>query len=324
VGNSSVKLQSILDSISGMGVPVPTTGAGGYAMQLVLDNANDVAADLITDRFNWKFNSANAPAFYTNSFQQDYPQPGNTTISWLESADRVDINNTSLPKPVAQLTVRRQLSRTSYGTGPIKELCWMYNGDMTFGTWPGAGVTYTPLVGNVIVQNPIMNFVDKNGNILIVTGFGTTGTTAPFLPASSGEGLTVVDGTVTWTCVSANSKGFRVFSLPGGSGPVWMITPIYQKTPPRFTALSQTLDPFPDDYERYFRELYRIYCLKTSPNPSDRQQFAQERIDYMKALVNICKQGDKEQNAYGMLPASSVVESVFPNLRNPRDPSQPY
>lgn len=325
MGSSTIKLQSVVDNIAAQGVPDPRNSAGGYGMQLVLDLADDTIGDLLTQRFNWKFNSAIAPPFLTNSWQQDYPQLGNTDMGWLEDADRIDINNTSLPKPTRQLTVRRQLSRSSYTAGPISQLCWMYNGDMDYGVWPGAGVTYYPLLGtNPSAKNPIMSMVDANGNLLIVTAFGVTGNAAPELPANSIEGTTVVDGTVTWTVVSPISKGFRVNTLPGATGPIWRVVPKYQKTPPSFATIAQTLDPFPNDYARHFRKVYRCYCLKASPNPADRQQGEQERLDYLMALDTIKKQGDNESDAYGMYPVDSVVEHIYPYVRNPQDPSQPY
>lgn len=328
MGNSTVSLQNVIDTVSAQNVPNPVKNAAGYGVQLAIDIANDVVLALIAERFNWKFNSSNAPAFFTNAFQQDYPQQGNTIMSWLEDADRIDINSTSRPKPIAQLTCRRQLSRTSYGTGPINQLCWMYNKDMEFGEWPGADVTYFPLLGTTpSANNRIMSMIDVNGNLLIVTGFGTTGSEAPSLPVGSAEGTPVVDGSVTWTVVSPNSKGFRVASLPG-NGPVWKVVPKFQMIPPRFSiangGLDQLLDPIPDDYEGHFREVYRIYCLKASANPADKQQYHQEAESYLMTLQNFKKQGNNEQDGYAMLPASSVVEHVYPYLRNPQDPSQPY
>lgn len=329
MGNSTVKLQDVIDSIAAQGIPNPVKNAVGYGVQLAFDIGNDTMLALVAERFNWKWNSKLAPAFYTNSFQQDYPQLANTDIAWLEDSDRIDINNTSRPKPIAQLTCRRQLSRTSYGTGPIKEICWMYNSDMDFGTWPGANVTFYPLVGNNPTSlNPIMSMIDVNGNLLIVNVFGTTGSTAPQLPANSAEGATVVDGTVTWIVVAPTSKGFRVFSLPGATGPVWKVIPKYQMEQPRFTiangGLKQTLDPIPDSYEGHFREIYRLYCLKASANPADKQTYEKQISSYLESRLDFKKQGNKEQDAYAMLPATSVVEQVYPFLRNPQDPSQPY
>ena len=175
MGNSTISVRNILDRVASKGIPTPLTiQASGYGPDLAVSMANDVMGDIIAERFNWKWNRTAAAAFYTNSFQQDYPQVGITNIGWLEDADRVDINNTAFPKPLKQLTVRRQLSRTSQSLTPIGELCWMYNSQLNYGTWPGAGVTFYALVSAQVKQNPTMSMIDKNGNLLIVTGFGTT------------------------------------------------------------------------------------------------------------------------------------------------------
>jgi hypothetical protein len=326
MGSSTVSLQSVVDNVTTQGAPSPLAHPSGYGNALALDIGNDVMSDLINERFNWKWNRKTAPPIYTNSWQQDYPCVGNIDIGWLETADRVDINNSSRPLPLMQITARKDLPRTSYSRGPIREVCWLYNKDLVFGTWPGAQQTFQPLVGTnpMVTQNPLMSMIDANGNMLIVTTFGTTGLSAPVLPASSIEGTTVIDGTVTWTVVSPDSKGFRVFPLPGATGPVYQITPIYQVLPPTFIDLQQLLDPIPDDQARHFRRGYRAYCFDASSNPADKPRFESAYREWIESLLDIRKDGDKELNAYGLLPAGAVVDDIYPGLRNPQDPSQPY
>lgn len=323
-GNSTTTLQNILDRTKAKGVPVPTDQPSGYGISLAISLANDTMSDLVAERFNWKWNRATASPFYTNSWQQDYPQIGLVNIGWLEDADRVDINNTSFPKPLRGLTVRKQLSRTSDSWTPTKELCWMYNYELSFGAWPGAGKVFSPLVAATVVQNPTMSMIDANGNLLIVTGFGTTGSTAPLLTANSPEGTAVTDGTVTWTVVAKMSQGFRVFPLPGATGPVWQITPYYQVMLQKLTALGSLINPIPDDYSRIFQTGYEIACKRSSPNPNDRAEGEKQYPLWLKALHDAAKQGDREADAYGMLPATSPVDPVYGWQRNPQDPSQPY
>ncbi len=282
-------------------------------------------ADIVAVRFNWKWNRATAAPFYTNSWQQDYPQIGLVNVGWLEDGDRVDINNTAFPKPLRQVTVRKQLSRTSLAWMPVDQLCWMYNYELTYGTWPGAGITFHPLVTtSATVQNPLMSMIDANGNRLIVTAFGTTGSVAPVLPANSAEGATVVDGSVTWTVVAAMSQGFRVFPLPGASGPVWQVTPYYQVLLQKLTTLQSLINPIPDDYSPFFQTGYENYCKRSSSNPTDRAEGQKEYPLWLKAMHDAAKQGDREADAYGMIPATSPVERVYGWVRNPQDPSQPY
>ena len=324
MGNSTITVQKIFDRVAAKGIPTPLNQAAGYGPDLAQAMAGDVMSDIIAERFNWKWNRATAAPFYTNSYQQDYPQIGLTNIGWGEDADRVDINNTSIPKPIKQITFRRQLSRAGMGWAPVSEICWMYNNQLTLGTWPGAGVTYYALLAALVKQNPVMSMKDANGNILVVTGFGTTGSTAPLAAANATEGTTVADGTVIWTVAGPMSQGFRVSPLPGAAGPVWQITPYYQMRAPAIASLGAVINPIPDDFAGYFQKGMEAYCLKASPNPGDFKRGQDAEAQWLKAMVDIRKAGDREADAYAMLPASSPVETVYPRLRNPQDPSQPY
>ena len=324
MGNSTVTVITCFDIAAGMGIPDPRNSPSGFGNQLALNYANNVMTDIVAERFNWKWNRAAAPPFYTNSFQQDYPQIGLTNIGWLEDADRIDINNTTTPKPTRQLNVRRQLSTAATNWAPVTEICWMYNRQLNFGTWPGAGVVFSPLVGSIVKQNPLLNMIDAHGNRLIVTSFGTTGSTAPLLTANAAEGTTVTDGSVIWTVVDPDSQGFRISPLPGAAGPVLKIVVYYQMAAPPIKALGATIDPIPDDYARFFQQGIQTYCLEGSPNPGDQKRGEGMRRSWNANMVDCRKQGDRESNIYSLLPASSVVEPVYPFMRNPQDPSQPY
>lgn len=321
MGNSTIQLGKMFDLVAARGIFDPRTGPSGFGDALAMDCANSTIADLISPRFNWKFNSQIATPFYTNSWQQDYPQlaqPGGP-IGWGEDLSAVDINNTQIPKPVAIPTPkwRRALPvLNAYGCygggylGCFTNMCWMYNKDMQIAGWPGAGVTFFPLIGNGPTQaNPIMNMLDANGNILIMTGFGVTGTTAPELPANTAEGETVTDGTVVWTCVSPNSQGFRIDNLPSATGVVWMVIPVYQLDPPEYTNMQAMIDPLPNSYSRYFRRGLEYACLECDPNPGSMKREGMNKEEWLEALIKSMRQGDREPNVYGLVPARGVVES---------------
>jgi hypothetical protein len=325
MGNSTVTLQSVIDFNKAKGAPSPLDMPSGYGTQLALTLGTDTMADIIAERFNWKWNSQVAAPFYTNSWQQDYPQVGLTNVDWLEDCDRVDINNTSIPKPLRNMTARRQLSRTNWTTGPVGQICWMYNSDMSYGNWAGPSQTYYPLLGTTpTMQNGAMAFVDVNGNILVLTTFGTTGATQPTAAANAVEGTTVDDGSCVWTVAAGTSQGWRVFPLPGATGPVWQVTPKYQVIAPQFTELKQLINPIPNNYAKYFRRGYEIACLGASANPTNKQTAESLYPLWQKELLDAAKQGDKEINAYGLLPSTYPVETVYPWLRNPQDPAEPY
>lgn len=327
MGNSTIKLRDVYNVIAAKGIPDPRGGPSGYGDALALECANEVMADMVCERYNWKWNRATAEPFYTNSFQQDYPQLAQTAgpIGWGEDGDVIQVNNTSMPKPMTNIKWRRGLSRTNVSRWWPENVCWMYNSELTLGVWPGADVTYYPLLGNGAPagQNPWLNMVDANGNILIVTTFGTTGSTAPVLPADSDEGATVTDGSVVWTCVSPTSQGFRVDRLPSAAGPTLEIRPYYQLDPPRFADMTQTLDPIPNSYSRFFFRGLQAQCLMNSPNPGDAKR-GQEMLEaWRESLLDSKKQGDREINIYKLLPATSVVEPYWGGSV-PRTADNPY
>lgn len=325
MGNSTISVRDVFDRVASKGIPTPlTTNVAGYSTDTAVSMASDVMREMIKERFNWKWNRQAAAPFCTNSFQQDYPQIGLGSIGWLEDCDRIDINSTQYPKPMKSITVRRQLSRTSDRYRPIQEICWMYNKDLSYGTWPGAGVRFNALITASVQQNPLMSMIDANGNLLILTTTGTTGTVAPVLPAASAEGATVNDGSCVWTAVNPYGQGFRVDQLPGPSGPVFQLIPYYQGRAVKITTLAQMLDPIPDDYSQYFQTGIEAACLASSPNPGDIARADRAKVAWIASMVEAKQQGDREADAYGMIPGSPLVENVYSNLRNPQDPSQPY
>ncbi|MGB9408418.1 MAG: hypothetical protein WCA89_12835 [Terracidiphilus sp.] len=342
VGNSSITLENVFDEQAAMGIYDPRNAPSGYGLQLALRLGNDTLSDLIAGppgpngeylRFNWKWNRAIATPFLTNSFQQDYPQLAQPSgiVGWGDDCDKIDINNTMVPKPVnvpSSPKWKRNLSRISAQfngiVGGPTALCWMYNNDLSWGTWPGAGVTYAPLItSGAVPQNPIMNFIDSNGNYLILTGYGTTGTTAPSAPANSAEGVTVIDGNCQWTVVSGTSQGFRIWPLPGGSGPVYQIIPNFQFEPPVLTSIGQALNPIPNSFIRHFRRALEFQSKMADPDPNVRSAALKEYPLWLVGLKSAAQQGDKEMNAYGLMPATSPVDNIWPgNYRYTAD--QPF
>lgn len=327
MGNSSIQLRDVFNTIAAKGIPDPRGGPSGYGDTLALECASETMADMVCERYNWKWNRSTAVPFYTNSYQQDYPQLAQPrgAIGWGEDGDVVDVNNTLVPKPLNNIKWRRGLSRTNVSRWWPENLCWMYNSDLTLGVWPGPDITYYALLGTSAPggQNPLMSMLDKNGNILIVTVFGTTGSTAPFLPANAQEGAVILDGTVTWTCVSPNSQGFRIDRLPSAAGPTLEILPYYQREPPRFGSMQQLLDPIPDSFSRFFFRGLQSQCLQNSPNPGDMKRGQDMRVEWLNAMLAAKKQGDREVNAYALLPASGVVEPYW-GPSAPRTADNPY
>ena len=326
MGNSTITLQTLCNQLAGMPNISPLANPGSYAVDTLLAIADDVMTDLISARFNFKWNSRLITPFLTNSWQQDYPLAGITDIGWLEEAWWVDINSLTRPIPSEGFEVVRDLpvQNGRWASRP-EQLAWMYNQQLQLDTWPGPQVVYAPLLtqGNV-AQNPRQAILDANGNILILIGPGTTGNTAPSAPSNSPEGTTMLDGSCRWMVCSPNSQGFRVAPMAPGTGPVYQIHAKYQRKPVPFTSINQTLGVIPDDYAPRFRDGFRVTCYKYSADDNTRDRYEPKRSEWLGSIVAAEKQGDREADAFRIVPASGVVEPFFGIRRDPRDPSRPY
>jgi hypothetical protein len=252
------------------------------------------------------------PPFYTISWQQDYCLLGSALaqpMGWLESAYWIDINNTSLPKPTYAIEAVRDLEVTSISGNPPAKICWFPNDQLNQGLWPGPNMLYTyPLGALITPTNPPTNILDPNGNILVLTTYGTTGSVRPILPLNSAEGTTVNDGSCIWTVASPKAQGLRIKPLPPQQGVVYQVNVIAQKkAPPPFTSMGQFIDPVPDDYANWFRAGFNAYCYKLSPNPQMRNMFPTMQQSWLAALEKSMKQGDRETDNAGFIPDRSCV-----------------
>ncbi len=218
LGNSTIRLQEIVDDASTFGDLAPTLATGGLSQQPALSIANDVMQAIINggpngQPYNWKWNRYNLPILYTNSLQQDYFIPNLVNIGWLESAWAVNINQTSVPKQKLPMEVDKDLLVTyQQGTYEAK-IAWMPNSMLTVGTWgqvplgptvnnpmgdttdsgpgltgqqnPGPNVVYTNPVGTLITPyNATTAIADPYGNLWCLTTYGTCGATEPVWPSN--------------------------------------------------------------------------------------------------------------------------------------------
>ena len=74
--------------------------------------------------------------------------------------------------------------------------------------------------------NPINQIQDANGNLLVLTTYGTEGTSAPLLPANSSPGLTVSGAGPSFTftgvtAVDAGVSGTYSGTIAGGASNAW-------------------------------------------------------------------------------------------------------
>lgn len=363
--NSTIRLSEIVDDASSLGDVSPALATGGLSDQPALSIANDVMQLMVNggplgQPFNWKWNRFNVKPFVTISYQQDNFIPGLNNLGWLESAWASNINQTSVPKQNIPLEVHKDLEVTYAQTGYPAKMCWIPNDQMQTGTWgasplgptvttpsgntagfglnagglqnPGPGVIYTNPFG--ILQTPANAttcITDPNGNLWVLTTFGTCGVTQPIwtnpqvYPTFQFPNLvatTVTDGSSIWTAINPKGQGIRLSPIPPQTGIVWQIQPVGQMRCPRFTTLSQLLNPVPDDYATYFKQGFFAECFRRNPDPKVRAKYPMERQIWLDSLDKAVRQGDREMDDVGFFPGTNVMDTGW--CANPINPAQPY
>ena len=351
MGNSSFRIQDLVDIARTRGDIAPALPTGGAYETVALSCANDAMTAMLAGSekgspFNFKFNRILIPPFFLNSYQQDYASSV-VNLGWLESCNAYNTSSTQYPKPERYLEVRRDVMLVSNQTGRGAKISWMQNDTLTYGTWgqsqilsltglqnPGPGVVYTnPAGASAMPANPITQVADAFGNLWILTQYGTCGSTNnpfitnlnpvfPTFPNPSIVATTVTDGTVVWTAVDPKGQGFRINPMPTQTGPVWQITPIGQARIAPFVKLIQYLEPIPDDYFSYFKDGFFAQCYRYHPDPKIRAKFQDEYKIWMTSLSRAVSQGSREEDDFGFVPGSNVMDTGW--AFNPVNPANPY
>lgn len=342
---STITVQQIVDIVKTYPEMKPITDVGGFSSQPALSIANRVMQKFLAQPLDWKFNRNNVPPFLTVSLQQDYVT-NVTDMGWLEQGWRIDINNTTTPKPIFSMESVRDLAQTSTQANPFN-LSWIPNKLAIMGAWQantvyacGYGSASTPI-------SPIQQFVDVNGNILFINSaglglsinspgfsgtpivipgspYGTSGNSQPSLPANSTAGTTVVDGTVTWTVADPNGYAIRLAPLPSMSGITWLVVPVYQKKPPRITTFNGTWTPIPDEFEYLIQEGFLALAYDHSPEPSALRKAPKAYIAWQEALMTALKSGDREREDAVLYPSTGIMGGGTYGTLLPLGPAWPY
>ena len=360
MGNSTIKLQAVVDHARTFAELNPVLGKGGYVYEPAITIANDVMTAMLSPKFNWKWNRFVIPPILTSSWQQDYaivqivdPVAGTydggasvTNLKWLEHGVVVDINNTAIPKPIWTLECVRDLEAVSIQYGRPGQVCWLPNDQLIYGTWGASNSSSTlltfgnnpqpsqtivnPLGQPSVPANPRTQIRDKNGNFLRLTTYGTTGVAAPFAVSGAAAGTIVTDGTVKWTVVDPKGQGLRLNPIPPQTGVVFMAYAIGQMRPLLFggsatgtAALQQTLEPIPDDYAPYFRQGFIAHCYRYSPEAKIRAKFVMEHQLWMEAMSEAVKTADRERDNAGFFPSRGLMSSPWDAYVGPANPYFP-
>jgi len=351
-GQSSIKLQEIVDIAKSMADTAPALANGGWENQPALRIADTVMRAMLTggpngQPYNWKWNRFYVPPFATISWQQDYFVPNLVTLGWLESCWANEFNITSQPKPKFPMEVVKDLQSTYVQTGYPQRICWLPNRLLLTGTWgatelqtitgqnnPGPGTVYVnPIGSQVQPSNPINQIKDSNGNLWVVTTYGTCGNTEPVWPTNpayptlndpTADSTNVIDGTTVWTAINPNGQGFRLSPIPPQQGQVWTINPSAQSRIQRFTSLNQYLNPLPDDLVSYFQNGFFTECYRYHPDAKVHSKYAQEYARWLKSLDDAVKTFDREQDSFAFRPCSNMMDGGYSPYLGPSAPYGPF
>jgi len=346
LGSVKTTVQDIVDVVRTYPDVAPIVPAGGFSTKTALAFANDTMQRFLAEGLDWKWNRGYIPPILTVALQQDYCT-AITDASWLEQGWCIDINNNTnngnrAPKPVFSAETVRDLGQTSYQGKPFN-YSLIPNSLAFMGLWQPQ-TAYSCAYGQPMTPiTPIQQFVDANGNILYIdstvlnlnynspgfTGtpitlppnapYGVSGTTQPLLPADTPPGTTVQDGTVVWTVADPNAFAVRLAPLPALSGLAWLLYPVYQKLPPFFTSLSQSIDPIPQNLIYLFRQGFRAFAMGHGNAKQFNQAYAQWEEDLQAAL----RSGDREGEDCFMYPSEGIMGSAY-RSGMPVGPGWPY
>lgn len=328
--------------------PIFNKMTSGSSLEPELSIANEVWGRMFETTTQWKYNETLLPPFYLNSYQQDYALVNSngssvTNVASLQSGDCVDINNTAQPKAQPQIEVVRQLPRSSSYNAvtnlftPIKfQVCALPNSQLYYGIWgdantgnatrgnnPQANTAITnPLgSGKSMPSNAITQIQDVNGNLLVLTTYGTTGSSAPVLPASSAAGTTVTDGSCVWTVVDSTAVGIRILPAPSQSGVVWQINLRGQGKPPvLFSNLDTLITPITDEWAYVFRSGCIAASYRYSADGKVSQKYPQMMQMWEAELMKARIASDKEPESFYLVPSSGLVAPIGGQMPTPANP----
>ena len=305
--NCTITIQSTLDyfrNVASLTAVLGNPVAGYGGTNPAINIANEVVAEILCEPFDWKWNRIKPPSYFVNQLQQDY-STSILTMGWIENSTRLNTSDTSTPQQIRGLEAVRELLQTSYQGTPF-QIAWVCNSEAICGTWL-ANTKYTNPqpsgLGSISAAacpvQPFTQVRDTNGNIQVITIYGTTGSTQPTWNAAVG-GITT-DGTVTWTCIDPNGVSFRLSPLPPQNSVVWSIQPYFQAKPILVTAISQTW-PIPDTLNFVYKQGFFAKSLKLAEDPRWGKEYALFEAMIKKAVGS----ADREAESLGMYPSHGL------------------
>ena len=175
------------------------------------------------------------------------------------------------------------------------------------GTYSSGG--FISGTANDMPANPISQIIDANGNLLVITTFGTEGTQPPLAPINATPG-TQVSGTgaqTIWTVVDPVGMGVRILDIPSQTGVIWQFNIDAQMVPVKFTSLDQTLAPLPDKYEPFFRAGFIAQAFSYAEEKKVSAQFPLRWAAWQKSLVGMRVTEDRELEEWNFIPERTIM-----------------
>jgi hypothetical protein len=192
------------------------------------------------------------------------------------------------------------------------------------GTYRAGGLTGAP---NSMPSNPVTQIKDSNGNLLVLTQYGTEGVTAPIAAPNAAAGIqTSGSGATTiWTVADPQGYGFRLSPPPNTTGCEWQINLVGQMKPVRFTGLGPTtLYPLPDEYESHFRMGVIAQLYRYSPLKEIRAKFEEAWKLWLQSLNEMRARQDRELEENMFVLSRGIFNSGRRNSSQWAGPAYPF
>jgi hypothetical protein len=198
---------------------------------------------------------------------------------------------------------------------------------------PQPGQTITMPIGLPSApQNPNLQIRDPNGNLWILTTYGTLGVLQPSWPSDpvfptyqdQTIAPTVVDdGTASWSAVNPNGQGFRVSPIPPMTGITYLAELVWQARAIPFRSMQQTIEPIPDDSAPFFWDGFVAKLWPKVPDPKVRAKHADAEGQWIQSLRDVKVQGDRNRDSAIMYPSDPIMGSAGSFIPNPAQPYGP-
>lgn len=273
-------------------------GMGGNAIPIRI--ANKVLQEILQRPFGFKWNRVVPAPFLLNGLQQDY-STSITNLGWVENATRTSLFDNNTPHFVRGVEVVRELLVTDV-QATTSQLSWVFNSEAICGTWAPNTRFINPNGLQALPNNPLTQIRDSNGNVQVLTTFGTTGTGAEPTWAEVANAPTN-DGSCVWTMADPNGITWRVSPCPPQNGIVWSIQPYYQMKPTTIALASQFWG-IPDEMSNVFEAGFIAFAWQAA---EEDEKYDKNLLIFKAQLQEAVGGADREAESFSFYPSRSIT-----------------